>query len=159
MLCYGGKRGITTINYKKIFFILLRIDGNAGLRGGLLLYCRRYRGPALPAGVYYYFIYIYIGPTAHEQRGATKLLCFTFLFIYLTCTHIQGLPPTSKEARQSQAKGRRVLAAAHDMCTRFLDNKMALKGRGGKAREDGVVQGVLVLRDYYQGTDLISTYM
>jgi hypothetical protein len=38
------------------------------------------------------------------------------------------------------------------MCQRFLDNKMALKGRGGKAREDGVVQGVLVLRDYYQGT-------
>jgi len=98
MLCYGGKRGITTINYKKIFFILLRIDGNAGLRGGLLLYCRRYRGPALPAGVYYYFIYIYIGPTAHEQRGATKLLFFTFLFIYLSHLHIYT-GPTADEQR------------------------------------------------------------
>jgi hypothetical protein len=128
MLCYAGKRGITTINYKKIFFILLRIDGNAGLRGGLLLYCRRYRGPALPAGVYYYyyfilfyflrtslycrryrgpalpagvyyyFIYIYIGPTAHEQRGATKLLFFTFLFIYLSHLHIYT-GPTADEQR------------------------------------------------------------
>ena len=81
-----------------------------------------------------------------------------YLFFYFTYSHIQGLPPTSKEAQQSQAKGRRVLAAAHDMCTRFLDNKMALKGRGGKAREDGVVQGVLVLRDYYQGTDIYNLY-
>jgi phage shock protein PspC (stress-responsive transcriptional regulator) len=52
-----------------------------------------------------------------------------------------------------------VLAAAHDMCTRFLDNKMALKGRGGKAREDGVVQGVLALGDYYQGTDISTLYI
>ena len=62
---------------------------------------------------------------------------------------VQGLPPTSKEAQQSPGGVRRVLAAAHDMCTRFLDNKMALKGRGGKLREQGVVQGVLMLRDYY----------
>jgi hypothetical protein len=64
--------------------------------------------------------------------------------------HSQGLPPTWRGASQSQAASLRVLAASCDMCTRFLDNKMALKGRGGKLREQGKVEGVLGLRDYYR---------
>ena len=88
MLCYAGKRGITTINYKKIFFILLRIDGNAGLRGGLLLYCRRYRGPVLPAGVYYYYYFILffkdfsLLPPLSRSSATSRCLLLLYLHIY-----------------------------------------------------------------------------
>jgi len=61
-----------------------------------------------------------------------------------------GLLPTWKGAEGNEVSRRRVLAAAHMMCNKFLDNKMALKGRGGKLREEAVVEGVLVLRDYYR---------
>ena len=66
----------------------------------------------------------------------------------------QGLPPTSVAAAAAahggEAARRAVLAAAHGMCRRYLDNQLCLKGKGGRSREQGAVEGVLLLRDYYK---------
>ena len=84
-----------------------------------------------------------------EMQDFVEDFFFTAAAIEVARYH-QGLPPTWKRAHESQAARRRVLAVAHDMCNRFLNNKMAIKGRGGKSRDQAVVEGVLVLRDYYR---------